>query len=92
MNPEVDSDAVFEYVLPAVIQSLFPSRGYANQQAIVTVKGKNFAPHPESACRFGDVTSARISWVSSSVIVCTVPPLPIGNVSVAVSNEGYNFL
>ena len=83
------SGIVYEFERAPVVESLVPSRGTTSTAGqVVTVVGQNFVASEGLVCFFGDVSFGGAVFVSSTVMKCTAPEMPLGAVSVSVSTNG----
>ncbi|KAJ1484295.1 hypothetical protein T484DRAFT_1894602, partial [Baffinella frigidus] len=77
----------FVYTARPVVEGLLPSIGHVGGGSSVTVLGSGF--HASSAmCKFGgdEEESGDVTWISSSLIVCTSPMRAQGISAVQVAN------
>jgi len=83
----------FEYYLPPMVSSVFPSLLMTQTSSIVSVMGVQFSK-TGTAVRFGpDVNASKVSFVTSTKILCTAPILlKTSDLIIAVSsNDGFDF-
>jgi len=87
------STASFEYYVPPMVLSVFPSLLMTQTSSIVSVIGVQFVEN-FTVVRFGpNLQSSKVSFLSSTKILCNAPSLLERNdLSIAVSsNDGFDF-
>ena len=83
------TELAFTYGPSARVEKVVPSRAQSSG-TVVQVIGDSFIPSAELACRFGE-ERVSATWESSTVVRCQVPSMPLGEVSVGVSNHAADF-
>ena len=81
---------VFENYLPALIDTIEPTKGKADGGIVVTLTGRNFWDSPLLVCNFGHLRSAAAFFVDNVTVVCTSTQ-QFGPVFVEVSFNGQEF-
>ena len=69
------------------VKGATPSSVPCNGGSLVTVTGMGFLPSSRLACLFGP-SSVVAQRLSDSLLQCTAPPLPAGNVTLRVTTNG----
>uniref|UniRef100_A0A7S2LSA9 IPT/TIG domain-containing protein n=1 Tax=Leptocylindrus danicus TaxID=163516 RepID=A0A7S2LSA9_9STRA len=91
------SGVVFQYLPIAVVSKIRPHMGPTNGGTDITVYGDNFEQVPAISCLFWSSSNSGVSpvavyaasYISRSMITCVTPPsFFVGDVFVAVSNNG----
>lgn len=88
-----DSPAWFEYEKLVEVHSLSPNKGVTGGGTQVLVTGYRFrnetdSSSPQLLCKFGDVLSSSVVWLSEEEILCVAPPRMKGVVNVEISSNG----
>jgi hypothetical protein len=87
----VSSAVTWNFQELVTLSHLYPSSGPANSGTVITVAGSNFVKG-SIVCRF-DTFNTQATFVSSSEVLCTTPPLQRGPISISIANvaeEPYN--
>ena len=88
----VSSDGVqIEGVEEMFIERIVPSIGAELKAQSITVYGSNFVDTTWLLCRFGKSTPTGARFVSSTSVVCMLPPMKASNVSVALTHNGMEY-
>ena len=87
------SSIQFLFRSPLEIYEVKPSSGDTLRNLSVTLFGKNFVNTSQLRCRFNDSTAqeVRAIYQSSSMLQTTLPLLPDGGYTIAISSNGYDF-
>ena len=88
------SGAEFSFEPAAMLLAVAPAQVLEGRGETLTLRGRHFSNVPALAVAFGSARTvgAVTKVVSSSIITAVAPPLAgVGNVSVEVSNNGYDF-
>jgi large repetitive protein len=87
----VTAGSSFAYVPAVTLSSAAPQQITSEQGSSVTLYGTNFVNSTLLACSLGGVR-AHAEFVSSSELLCYVPYIvPLGELQLAVSNNGQQF-
>lgn len=70
--------ALFTYTDRAAVTALEPDSGPTRGGTVVTVAGVNFAGSSNLLCRFGDVVTRAAVFVSTEMVTCVSPAVPVG--------------
>ena len=83
----------FNYYSPPTVSILSPASGSTLGGTNVIVHGNNFSgtKFDKPKCRFGTVVVNVVLYMSSKILVCVSPAGTIGDVPVAVANNGVDF-
>ena len=83
-------DILFTYYPELEISELTPPQSWSTGGHTVVVKGANFPPTDELACRFGN-KSVPARWIDDSLLSCETPPHQPGFWILEVSGNGKDF-
>jgi hypothetical protein len=84
----------YTYYDPPTVSGLFPPSGSSIGGTDVLIEGNGFSGKvwDNPKCKFGDSIVPVILFLSTKALVCRSPPGIMGDVPVAVSNNGVDFL
>lgn len=82
--------AQFEYVLPPIVEGVFPRVADSKGGTVVHITGRNFRYTTALACRFGAIL-AHATYVNESSVSCEAPVHVPGTSTLSVSLNGQNF-
>ncbi|CAM9659624.1 unnamed protein product, partial [Ectocarpus sp. 13 AM-2016] len=69
---------LFIYTDRAAVTALAPDSGPTRGGTVVTVSGVNFAGSSNLLCRFGDLVTSAAVFVSTEMMTCVSPAVPVG--------------
>ena len=92
-NDSSDDSLDFDYHPPARISQFIPAFGHESGGGLVTVLGSGFLKSRDTfVCKFGTVRAQLVQMLSSTRILVLSPQHPPANVTLAVSNNGQDFV
>ncbi|KAG2952313.1 hypothetical protein PC117_g2905 [Phytophthora cactorum] len=93
IGPSIRSNAVeFTYDLPIEIFNVSIQRLNEDTGSILTVTGSNFLDTTELSCNIGaQRPTAKASFIDSTMVRCPIGKVRLSQVTVGVSNNGYDF-
>ena len=71
--------------------AIYPTSGPENGGTWLTVYGVHFIDSGSLACRFGQVYTARATWISSDIVRCVTPPSIPGQVALSLTVNGKDY-
>lgn len=88
-NVAYEQGPLFTYTDRASVTSLTPDQGSTRGGTIVRVSGVNFAKNSTLLCRFGTVVTTVVEFVSTRLVTCVSPAVPVmtGGVQLEVSDD-----
>lgn len=88
----IQRDLTFTYTARAVVTMVQPDTGPTRGGTAVRVYGVNFAKTTTMYCRFGGTSQTMAEFVSSQVVICVSPPVPVGTGPVHLEVSDYRIL
>lgn len=74
------------------IASVFPTKVSEEGHRSLIVSGSGFMRNDDLACVFGeDAKTVPASWIHPTMLKCDAPALPLGNVTLRVTNNMQDF-
>ena len=87
----VIKEASFAFGLPSVVEDISPSSVSWAGSHVLTITGHEFQNTEQMVCRFAGRTLTTATWRSASQILCNPGFLGLGNVTVEVADNGFDF-
>lgn len=87
---DVEGAATFTYYEAPVVIRIDPFEIPLTGAFSVTIDGEGFRHSPGLLCRFND-TEVKAYYIGPTRVLCKVPPLPRGSLTVTCSNNGRDF-
>jgi hypothetical protein len=84
-------EASFAFGLPSVVEDISPSSVFGAGSHVLTITGHEFQNTEQMVCRFAGRTLTTATWRSASQILCNPAFLGLGNVTVEVADNGFDF-
>ena len=82
----------FLYYYPASVSGTVPRFGSVTGATTVLFRGTHFRDTPETSCRFGVHVGPIVRFISSHAVICIAPSGWLGDVDLAISNNGVDFV